>query len=160
MMAVAITCDLGTTLITGDYKFDQTPVDGRPADVSRLAELEGPARHAGRVAREVRRDPLLVDGQPARRAQRPSLLPDRAEGVVDEVREEGVVLPSRRLHGNDVPVVGTLRGGPAVGRFENAGQGGPEQLLPAGSDHRDQDSIRTLRQFVRHARTSFRDRES
>jgi ribonuclease J len=38
-MAVAITCELGTTLITGDYKFDQTPVDGKPADVSRLAEL-------------------------------------------------------------------------------------------------------------------------
>jgi ribonuclease J len=37
--AVALTCDLGTTLVTGDYKFDQTPVDGRPADVSRLAEL-------------------------------------------------------------------------------------------------------------------------
>jgi len=30
---------LGTTLITGDYKFDQTPVDGVPADVSRLAEF-------------------------------------------------------------------------------------------------------------------------
>jgi ribonuclease J len=39
MMAVALTTDLGTMMITGDYKFDQTPVDGRPADVSRLAEL-------------------------------------------------------------------------------------------------------------------------
>jgi ribonuclease J len=37
--AVALTCELGTTLVTGDYKFDQTPVDGAPADVSRLAEL-------------------------------------------------------------------------------------------------------------------------
>ncbi|MEX2447677.1 MAG: ribonuclease J [Solirubrobacterales bacterium] len=30
---------LGKVLMTGDYKFDQTPVDGRPSDVSRLAEL-------------------------------------------------------------------------------------------------------------------------
>jgi ribonuclease J len=37
--AVALTCELGTALITGDYKFDQTPVDGQPADVARLAEL-------------------------------------------------------------------------------------------------------------------------
>jgi ribonuclease J len=37
--AVALATDLGTVLITGDYKFDQTPVDGSPADVSRLAEL-------------------------------------------------------------------------------------------------------------------------
>jgi ribonuclease J len=37
--AVALTTDIGTVLLTGDYKFDQTPVDGRPADVSRLAEL-------------------------------------------------------------------------------------------------------------------------
>ena len=37
--AVALTTDLGTVLITGDYKFDQTPVDGKPADVTRLAEL-------------------------------------------------------------------------------------------------------------------------
>ena len=37
--AVALGCELGTTLVTGDYKFDQTPVDGTPADVSRLAEL-------------------------------------------------------------------------------------------------------------------------
>jgi ribonuclease J len=39
MMAVALTTDVGTMLITGDYKFDQTPVSGAPADVSRLAEL-------------------------------------------------------------------------------------------------------------------------
>jgi ribonuclease J len=37
--AVALTCELGTMLVTGDYKFDQTPVDGVPADVGRLAEL-------------------------------------------------------------------------------------------------------------------------
>ncbi|HTV23284.1 MAG TPA: ribonuclease J, partial [Polyangiaceae bacterium] len=37
--AVALGTDLGTVLMTGDYKFDQTPVDGPPADVSRLAEL-------------------------------------------------------------------------------------------------------------------------
>jgi len=37
--AVALTTPLGAVLVTGDYKFDQTPVDGNPADVSRLAEL-------------------------------------------------------------------------------------------------------------------------
>ena len=37
--AVVLTTETGTILITGDYKFDQTPVDGNPADVSRLAEL-------------------------------------------------------------------------------------------------------------------------
>jgi len=39
MRAVLLTTDLGSILMTGDYKFDQTPVDGRPADISRLAEL-------------------------------------------------------------------------------------------------------------------------
>jgi ribonuclease J len=37
--AVALHTDLGAVLVTGDYRFDQTPVDGRPADVARLAEL-------------------------------------------------------------------------------------------------------------------------
>ncbi len=37
--AVALETELGRVLVTGDYKFDQTPVDGPPADVSRLAEL-------------------------------------------------------------------------------------------------------------------------
>jgi ribonuclease J len=36
---VIVGTDLGSVLMTGDYKFDQTPVDGRPADISRLAEL-------------------------------------------------------------------------------------------------------------------------
>ncbi|MGO9898908.1 MAG: ribonuclease J [Solirubrobacteraceae bacterium] len=37
--AVALSTELGTIVVTGDYKFDQTPVDGEPADFSRLAEL-------------------------------------------------------------------------------------------------------------------------
>src|SRR5437660_6658930 len=37
--AVALSTELGTVVVTGDYKFDQTPVDGPPADISRLAEL-------------------------------------------------------------------------------------------------------------------------
>jgi ribonuclease J len=36
---VALHTALGTVLITGDYKFDQTPVGGVPADIGRLAEL-------------------------------------------------------------------------------------------------------------------------
>ena len=39
MCGVILTCELGTVLFTGDYKFDQTPVGGQAADVSRLAEL-------------------------------------------------------------------------------------------------------------------------
>ena len=36
---VAITTELGTMLVTGDYKFDNTPVDKAPPDMGRLAEL-------------------------------------------------------------------------------------------------------------------------
>ena len=39
MRGVILGTELGKVLMTGDYKFDQTPVDGRPADISRLAEL-------------------------------------------------------------------------------------------------------------------------
>jgi ribonuclease J len=37
--AVVLGSELGRVVVTGDYKFDQTPVDGPPADISRLAEL-------------------------------------------------------------------------------------------------------------------------
>ncbi|MEO8216362.1 MAG: ribonuclease J [Acidobacteriota bacterium] len=36
-LAFAITTPLGTIIHTGDFKLDQTPVDGKPADLSRLA---------------------------------------------------------------------------------------------------------------------------
>ncbi len=39
MRGVILGTDVGKILMTGDYKFDQTPVDGRPADISRLAAL-------------------------------------------------------------------------------------------------------------------------
>ncbi len=41
MRAVLLSTEIGSILMTGDYKFDQTPVDGRPADMSRLAEIGG-----------------------------------------------------------------------------------------------------------------------
>jgi ribonuclease J len=37
--AIVLGTPLGRVLVTGDYKFDQTPVDGRPADIARLAQL-------------------------------------------------------------------------------------------------------------------------
>ena len=46
MVGVILRCELGTVLFTGDYKFDQTPVGGAPADVSRLAELGRDGRAA------------------------------------------------------------------------------------------------------------------
>ncbi|MHB8572356.1 MAG: ribonuclease J [Candidatus Dormibacteria bacterium] len=38
-VALAITTPQGVVLMTGDYKFDQTPLDGRPPNLGRLAEL-------------------------------------------------------------------------------------------------------------------------
>ncbi len=37
--AVLLTTEAGSVLVTGDYKFDQTPVDGRPTDMTRLARI-------------------------------------------------------------------------------------------------------------------------
>src|SRR5687767_9897283 len=38
-VAVAITCPVGVVLFTGDFKIDQTPIDGEHFDLHRFAEL-------------------------------------------------------------------------------------------------------------------------
>jgi len=40
-VALAITCPLGTIIHTGDFKIDQTPIDGEHFDLHRFAELGG-----------------------------------------------------------------------------------------------------------------------
>ncbi len=37
--SIAITTELGTIFHTGDFKFDQTPIDGKPADFAAIAEI-------------------------------------------------------------------------------------------------------------------------
>ncbi len=64
MRGVLITTELGSMLMTGDYKFDQTPVDKRPADVSRLAEIG--------------RDGLLLLAGDSTNADRPGVAPSEA----------------------------------------------------------------------------------
>jgi ribonuclease J len=61
---VILTTELGSVLVTGDYKFDQTPVDGRPADISRLAELG--------------RDGLLLLCGDSTNADRPGIAPSES----------------------------------------------------------------------------------
>src|SRR6185295_11656030 len=61
---IALTTPLGTVLFTGDYKFDQTPVGGAPADMSRLAELG--------------RDGLLLLAGDSTNADRPGVSPSES----------------------------------------------------------------------------------
>jgi ribonuclease J len=61
---VIVGTGLGKVLMTGDYKFDQTPVDGRPADISRLAELG--------------RDGLLLLCGDSTNADRPGIAPSES----------------------------------------------------------------------------------
>jgi ribonuclease J len=82
MRGVLITTELGSMLMTGDYKFDQTPVDGRPADVSRLAEIG--------------RDGLLLLCGDSTNADRPGVAPSEASvgpGLLDQFsRCEGRII--------------------------------------------------------------------
>jgi ribonuclease J len=64
MRGVIIGTEAGKMLMTGDYKFDQTPVDGRPADISRLAQLG-------------REDLLLLCGD-STNADRPGIAPSES----------------------------------------------------------------------------------
>ena len=58
--AVAVSTELGTVLLTGDYKFDQTPVDGDPADIS-AARRARPRGRAAAVRRlDQRRPPRFL----------------------------------------------------------------------------------------------------
>jgi ribonuclease J len=61
---VVVGTELGKMLMTGDYKFDQTPVDGRPADIARLAELG--------------RDGLLLLCGDSTNADRPGIAPSES----------------------------------------------------------------------------------
>jgi ribonuclease J len=73
MRGVLITTPLGSMLMTGDYKFDQTPVDGRPADISRLAEIG--------------RDGLLLLCGDSTNADRPGVAPSESSvgpGLLNE----------------------------------------------------------------------------
>ncbi len=64
MRGVLLRTELGSLLLTGDYKFDQTPVDGRPADISRLAEIG--------------RDGLLLLCGDSTNADRPGIAPSES----------------------------------------------------------------------------------
>ena len=80
--AVAATTDLGTVLVTGDYKFDQTPGRG-PA---RRRPAPGRARRRGRPAAgrrlDERRPPRLLDERGGRRAATWSASSPRPRGRI------------------------------------------------------------------------------
>ena len=68
--------------MTGDYRFDQTPIDGRPADIARLAELgsRGRACLCGDSTNADR--PGVVPSEATRRARRCSRSSRGCEGRI------------------------------------------------------------------------------
>jgi ribonuclease J len=124
-VGVALTTPLGTMLITGDYKFDQTPVGGAPADMSRLAELG--------------RDGLLLLCGDSTNADRPGFAPSesivgpnlserfaRARGRIvvtsfaSNIHRVQQVIDAAHQHGRKVVLVGrSMRKNVNIGRSLN-----------------------------------------
>ena len=65
-LAVALTCELGTVIVTGDYKFDQTPVDGLPTDAAPARRVRPGGRSCCSAA--TRPTPTARERRPRRRA--------------------------------------------------------------------------------------------
>ena len=74
-VGLAIRTPVGTVVHTGDFKIDQTPLDGRLPDLGRLAELGGRGRAAPHVRlderRARRRDAVGAHGRHAARGDLP-----------------------------------------------------------------------------------------
>ena len=68
-VALAIHTPVGTIIHTGDFKIDQTPLDGEHFDFHRFAEL-GSERGAGAVRRQHERRPAAASPAPSPRSSR------------------------------------------------------------------------------------------
>ncbi len=108
------------------------------------------------MKRQIRRDPVHVEGQPPRREKRSLLLPDGPKNFPDEACEEDDVVVPRCLDGNDPPLGRSLGERCSVCGRQDASQGGLEELLPVGCAGQQLDNLGTLLQFVRHGLASFR----
>ena len=142
-MAVALTTDVGTMLITGDYKFDQTPVDGKPADVSRLAEL-GPGRAPAAVRRlDQRRPSRLLAERVDRRPATWRTLFGRCEGRIvvtcfaSNIHRVQQVVDAAAAHGRKVALVGrSMRKNINIGKIAGAHRRARRHARPAARDRR------------------------
>ena len=76
-LSVVLGTDLGAVVITGDYKFDHTPIDGRITDVNTFARL-GEQGRAGAARRLHERREQGLDAVRGRR--RPGVPPDLRRG--------------------------------------------------------------------------------
>ena len=121
--AVALHTTLGTVLVTGDYKFDQTPVDGSPADVGAPGRAR-PARACCCCA-ATRPTPTARASRPARRSSGRSCEEVflRCEGRIvvtcfaSNIHRVQQVVDAAAAHGRKVALVGrSMRKNVNIGR--------------------------------------------